>query len=116
MERQLPGYRLYFLDERGSILLRKDYEASGDHAALQIAHLAARMYSLTCSGFALWQGKRRVWEGSTGIAGTSTETAENFVLERQEVLQRSRWRLAASQLLLAERARLIQDRPKQEMG
>jgi hypothetical protein len=63
MERSSVRYRLYFLDKRGSILLRKDFEASDDDQAFGIAILAARICSLTCSGFALWQGKRQVWEG-----------------------------------------------------
>lgn len=92
MERKLGGYRLYFLDERGSILFRKDFEAGDDRQALNTTYGAARRFSLTCSGLALWQGKRQVWEGSLPVGETRPAAAEDLNPDTEEVLQRSRWR------------------------
>jgi hypothetical protein len=112
----LQTYRLYFLDERGSILLRKDFEASEDSQALQIGHLAARIFSVTCCGFALWAGKRQVWEGRSGGATTKAEAARHIKLDTEETLQRSRWRLEASLKLLARLASTRENRPAQSNG
>ena len=89
MERQLDGYRLYFLDERGSILVRKDFEASDDHQALHIARLAARLFSTTCSEFALWRGKRQIWQGRLDTVESGPEISEDLKLDMEEVAKES---------------------------
>ena len=116
MERQLDGYRLYFLDERGAILVRKDFEASDDHQALHIARLAARLFSVTCREFALWQGKRQIWQGRLDAVEPGPGTSDDRKLDVEEVLQKSRWCLAASQRILAELSRVAPSRPAKKNG
>lgn len=100
-------YRLYFLDWKSRITARDDFAAEDDQSALPIAALLHDAFSDCSPGFELWQGARRlVPENHQGSAKPRqcitaiTLRMQEMVLEREEILQQSRWSIATSRRLI----------------
>jgi len=107
----MAEYRLFFLGSDGAIEARQDFLAPDDRAAQQIMTVLAEASSDSHHGVMLWQGTRRIFEkhdGSQPECGASQRvTAEMLAAENQqrvidceEALLRSHWRLAKSKMLL----------------
>jgi len=96
-------YRLYFRGPTG-IIGRDDFGAGGDAEALAIAETLFDACSDLCTSFDLCQGGRRVpvrSNPSSMSADHIRERAQAIVIEREEVIQLSRWAIAKSKRLLA---------------
>ena len=107
----MADYRLFFLGSDGAIEARQDFVAPDDGAAQQIMTVLAEASSDTHHGVMLWQGARRIFEKHDGVqpeCGRSQSVtaaalaAENQqrVLDCEEALLHSHWRLAKSKTLL----------------
>lgn len=111
----MADYRLFFLGSDGAIEARQDFAAPDDQAALQIMTIIGRAGADSHHGVMLWQGTRRIFEaaatpqtvrGAENIfegataAGLAAETQQR-VLDCEEALLSSHWRLARSRTLLA---------------
>lgn len=111
----MAEYRLFFLGSDGAIEARHDFGAPDDRAAQQIMTVLAEACSDSHHGVMLWQGARRIVEKHDEEAqpecGTSqTVTAEMLaadtqqrVIDCEEALLHSHWRLAKSKMLLDAR-------------
>lgn len=110
----MADYRLFFLGSDGAIEARQDFAAADDDAALQIMAIIGRAGADSHHGVMLWQGARRLFEaGATTTAmrgngkifngataaGLAAET-QQCVLDCEEALLNSHWRLARSRTLL----------------
>ena len=95
-------YRIYFFGER-AISGRHDFDADNDPTALQVAHALFDACSDRCQSFDLWQGDRRVYlprlyrERSFAEMSAANQEA---VIETEEMISRSEWRVAKSRRLL----------------
>ena len=116
----MAEYRLFFLGSDGAIEARQDFVAPDDGAAQQIMTVLAEASSDAHHGVMLWQGTRRLFEKHDDAqpeCGTSqTVTAEMLnadlqqrVLDCEETLLHSHWRLAKSKMLLDAMNRLRQE-------
>ena len=102
-------YRLYFLDASHRIIARDDFEAEDDQSAITIAGLVYDACSDVSSGFELWSGTRRlVPDVEKQTAGYPSQNSaelmlrvQDIVLEREKILQQSRWLIAKSKRLQA---------------
>jgi hypothetical protein len=110
-EAKMTEYRLFFLGLDGAIEARHDFAAPDDSAAQQIMTVLAEASSDSHHGVMLWQGTRRIFEKHDGAqpeCGTMevvTMTAlaadsQQVVIECEEALLGSHWRLAKSKMLL----------------
>lgn len=110
----MADYRLFFLGSDGAIEARQDFAAPDDDVALQIMVIVGHAGADSHHGVMLWQGTRRLFEaGATttamrsngkvvdGVtaAEVSAET-QQCVLDCEEALLNSHWRLARSRTLL----------------
>ena len=115
IEVSMADYRLFFLGSDGAIEARHDFSAPDDRAALQIMAVIAQASDDSHHGVMLWQGTRRIGEaGDTGPAASDTRPAgdgrmaaadlaaavQDYVVECEETLLNSHWRLAKSLKLL----------------
>ena len=107
----MAEYRLFFLGSDGAIEARQDFVAPDDGAAQQIMTVLAEASSDVHHGVMLWQGTRRIFEKhedqqpecGTTQAVTATMLAvelQERVLDCEETLLHSHWRVAKSKLLL----------------
>jgi hypothetical protein len=107
----MAEYRLFFLGSDGAIEARQDFIAPDDGAAHQIMTVLAEASSDVHHGVMLWQGSRRIFErhehkqpecGTPQTATAATLSADNQqrVLDCEETLLHSHWRLAHSKKLL----------------
>ena len=107
----MAEYRLFFLGSDGAIEARQDFVAPDDGAAQQIMTVLAEASADAHHGVMLWQGTRRIFEkhqheqpecgtSQTVTAATLAEVQER-VLDCEETLLHSHWRLAKSKMLLA---------------
>ena len=115
----MTAYRLFFLDRNGAIQAREEFAAASDDDALILASVVWEACSETYSGYELWSFARRVVSAPDGIGMIPPPRLDELDVERQErvlaleeMIQRSRWRVAKSEKLLqsvdALRARLNQ--------
>ena len=103
----MKDYRLYFLDGRGSIEARQEFRAEDDAEAKILAALLFDACSDTCAGYEVWSDARLVvsTHAGFGTSGTSctpenvSETLQRNLLDLEDALQRSHWRLAKSKRL-----------------
>lgn len=107
----MAEYRLFFLGSDGAIEARQDFIAPDDGAAQQIMTVLAKASSDVHHGVMLWQGSRRIFEKhedekpECGTSQTVTAAAlaaevQERVLDCEETLLHSHWRLAKSKMLL----------------
>jgi hypothetical protein len=107
----MAEYRLFFLGSDGAIEARQDFIAPDDGAAQQIMTVLADASSDVHHGVMLWQGTRRLFEkhedaqpeyGTAQPVTAATLSADNQqrVLDCEETLLHSHWRLAHSKRLL----------------
>jgi hypothetical protein len=107
----MAEYRLFFLGSDGAIEARQDFLAPDDQAALQIMTVLADASSDAHHGVMLWQGTRRIFEkhedappecGKPEAVTPETLAADTQqrVLDCEEMLLHSHWRLAKSKMLL----------------
>ena len=107
----MAEYRLFFLGSDGAIEARQDFLAPDDRAAQQIMTVLAEASSDSHHGVMLWQGTRRIFERHDGAqpeCGTSQSVTaamlaaetQQRVIDCEEALLRSHWRLAKSKMLL----------------
>jgi len=97
-------YRIYFLDRRGAIQAREEFDAPSDGDAVIIGSLVADVCSETYASYEIWSFNRRVVEPLASIPAISlAEISEDFqeqVLKLEDSMQRSRWAVAKSQRLI----------------
>lgn len=107
----MAEYRLFFLGSDGAIEARHDFVAPDDRAAQQIMTVLAEASSDVHHGVMLWQGTRRIFEkhdsaqpecGRLQNVTSTMLAAENQqrVIDCEEALLNSHWRLARSKRLL----------------
>lgn len=108
----MSDYRIFFLRADGSIDARHDFRAPDDVAALQIMAVIGEASADEHHGLMLWAGTRRLFEthetpaadggGSRfrGLSDVLAEDTQRRVLENEEALLDSHWRLAKSRRLL----------------
>jgi hypothetical protein len=119
-EAQMAEYRLFFLGSDGAIEARQDFIAPDDRAAQQIMTVLAEATSDAHHGVMLWQGSRRIFEKHDGVkpecgisqrVTAATLAAENQqrVIDCEEALLNSHWRLAKSKMLLDAMDKLRRD-------
>jgi hypothetical protein len=101
------GYRLYFTNEKGSIEARIEFLAEEDREALTLAAFIFDACSDCYCGYEVWQERRQVLGGRTHSAtklpltvGQLNARMQVHLLDIEEGLQRSRWRVAESRRLL----------------
>jgi hypothetical protein len=105
-------FRLYFLDWRGRISARDEFEAEDDDSAITIAVMLHEACADCSPSFELWRGASRLVPPGTSPSKPSQSIAEvtlktqETVLEREELLQQSYWAIAKSKRLLARLERL----------
>jgi hypothetical protein len=103
----MAWFRLYFLDWRGRISARDEFEASDDQTAIKIASSLHEACADCSASFEMWEGARRLIPEGQGPATSSRTVSEitlkmqELVLEREELLQQSHWSIARSKRLLA---------------
>lgn len=113
----MAEYRLFFLGSDGAIEARQDFVAPDDGVAQQIMTVLAEASSDVHHGVMLWQGTRRIFEkheqetpecgtAQTVTAATLASEVQERVLDCEETLLHSHWRLAKSKMLLAATAEL----------
>lgn len=114
-------YRLFFLDEHAAIQARQEFLAADDGEAIIFAALLFDACSEDCSGYELWNGARIVVSTFTGL-GTSdgtlthediTEKQQRYLLELEEILRHSHWRISKSKKLL-EATEILRERVAKE--
>jgi hypothetical protein len=110
----MAEYRLFFLGSDGAIEARQDFYAPDDQAALQIMDVLDKVSADMHHGVMLWQGVRRIFETGVDLpakrpkrrTGDGTRKAslapdaQQCVLDCEETLLNSHWRLAKSKTLL----------------
>ena len=107
----MAEYRLFFLGSDAAIEARQDFLAPDDGAAQQIMTVLAEASADAHHGVMLWQGTRRIFEkhedaqpecGTPQAMSSARLTAEmqQCVLDCEETLLHSHWRLAKSKMLL----------------
>jgi len=99
----LADYRLYFLDAKGAIQAREEFSAPSDADANFISNAVADACSGSHAGYEVWSFARRV------VTGTETKPVPSWsdisrnrqerILELEDSIQRSRWRIAQSERL-----------------
>ena len=108
----MPGYRLYFIDGKGSIQARQDLAAENDAEALTIAHILWQACSDCYAAFELWCLGRRVAFDGGAARLTSLEAMPQDLLQRvltlHEDFQSGPWRAAGSNQLAESTDRLRQ--------
>jgi hypothetical protein len=108
----MAEYRVFFLGSDGAIEARHDFLAPDDQAAQQIMTVLAEASSDAHHGVMLWQGTRRLFEKRDGVqqpecgmpqsvsAAMLAADMQQRVLDCEEMLLHSHWRLAKSKMLL----------------
>lgn len=107
----MAEYRLFFLGSDGAIEARQDFVAPDDGAAQQIMTVLAEASSDEHHGVMLWQGTRRIFEkhedaqpecgtSQTVTAVKLTADLQQHVIDCEEALLHSHWRIAKSKMLL----------------
>lgn len=103
----LSEYRLFFLDEKGAIEARQELTAENDQTAIALSTIVFEACSEVYSGFELWSFDRRVMAATPGIGKLASIVLEDVtrdmqqrVLEVEDAIQRSHWRVAHSRKLL----------------
>jgi len=123
----MAEYRLFFLGSDGAIEARQDFVAPDDRAAQQIMTVLAEASSDAHHGVMLWQGARRIFEKhddaqpecGTAQAVTAVTLAAEMqqrVLDCEETLLQSHWRLAKSRMLLNAMNELRRDTKPEAAG
>jgi len=123
----MAEYRLFFLGSDGAIEARQDFVAPDDRAAQQIMTVLAEASSDEHHGVMLWQGTRRIFEkhddaqpecGTAQAVTAATLAAEmqQRVLDCEETLLQSHWRLAKSKMLLNAMNELRRDTKPEAAG
>lgn len=109
----MGAYRLYFLDAEGGIQARQDFAAEDDGEARIISDALRHACAECYEDYELWQAKRCLGRGdgdgqmidaAKPIDGDARLQAR--VLELEELLLGSHWRVARSEYLLAATATL----------
>lgn len=118
----MAGYRLYFVDGKGSFQARRDFTADSDSEALTISGLLWQACSDCYPSYELWSLGRLVTQRQDGVATLPPPRLEDIprpilqrVLDLQEALQRELWRPERSTRLAAATARLqgaLRDEPR----
>ena len=106
-------FRLYFLDTKSRISARDEFEAEDDQRAIMIAGMLYDACSDRSTGFELWRGASRLLpprneEPAKPVCNLAELELElqTIVLEREEILANSHWRIAKSKRLQARIAEL----------
>ncbi len=110
----MADYRIFFLDDRGSIIARDEFSADFDGAAVVVSDGLFDACSDHFGGYELWSGSRRVTSvGSEAVSlwrGASpneiSQSIQLVIAERERVLLDSGWTIARSTRLLAEAKKL----------
>lgn len=103
----MTEFRIFFLDAKGAIEARQELYADSDETAIAISALVYEACSDTYSGFELWSFDRRVVAANPGVGKIAefvlddiTRDMQERVLEFEDTIQRSHWRVAHSKKLI----------------
>lgn len=103
------GYRLFFVNEQGTIEARLEFFCADDVAAAALSELLFDACSDCHSDYELWQERRRVLPAGARSAAKPldpivrlNQPMQDQLLELEEQLLQSQWRLAQSQRLLGK--------------
>jgi len=104
---RMAEYRIFFLDSKGAIEARQELHAEDDDTAIALSTILFQACSETYSGFELWSFDRRVVAATPGVGKLAeivldeiTRDMQQRVLDFEDVIQRSHWRVARSKKLL----------------
>ena len=119
----MVSYRLYFMDMQNRIIARDEFEAKDDRRAVAVAVLLHDAFSDCSPRFELWQGARRLVPEAPHAPAKPTQCLtdvtlrmQETVLEREEILQRSLWSIAASKRLIARVEQLRTEVSRRRVG
>ena len=110
----MAEYRLYFTDEKGAIQAREEFRSDDDASARAIVNLLSQACSECYPGYELWSFNRRIVAVRDG-APTITRSLkleevgrarQEVILQLEDQLQHSRWRVANSRRLMQATAGL----------
>jgi hypothetical protein len=102
----MGAYRLYFLNETGSIIAAEVYDARTDDEARAIGAVLVDACSDMARGYEVWQVNRRIARHAdcdpslVERARQLLRQREEHLLQLEERLRDSRWRIAKSKRLL----------------
>lgn len=104
----MPAYRIYFLDTKGRIQARQDFAAESDAQARTISGAVYQACAECYQDYELWQATRCLVRGDgrsrlipAQMPEDSDISLQTRVLELEELLLNSHWRVARSEALLA---------------
>ena len=104
----MAAYRLYFLDAKGAIQARQDFAAESDIQARTISGAVYQACAECYQDYELWQARRCLGRGNGNshtvfaqMPEDSEARVQTRVLELEELLLNSHWRVARSEHLLA---------------
>lgn len=104
----MAEYHLYFLDGRGAIEARHDFRANEDAEAITLAGIVSEAVSDTHAGYELWNHAHCLVSTRNNIGSPYQHSDVNAlytlrqrnILDVEETLLQSHWRVAQSQKLL----------------
>lgn len=109
----MAEYRLFLLDEKAAIQARHEFVADDDVTALTLSNLLWQVCNECYRGYELWCFDRRLvlapdgtWRMPPPALDGMSRDVQQQVLDREEALQRSHWRVAKSRKLLDATAAL----------
>lgn len=112
----MAAYRLYFLDAKNAIQARQEFVAESDAQARTISGALWQACADCCPDYELWEAKRCVGRGngegqtiSAPMPKDGNASLQTRVLELEELLLGSHWRIAQSERLLAATDTLRRD-------
>jgi hypothetical protein len=103
----MAEYRIFFLDAKGGIEARQELQAEDDETAIALSTIVFQACSETYSGFELWSFDRQVMAATPGVGKLAEIVLDQIardmqqrVLDFEDAIQRSHWRVAHSKKLL----------------
>src|SRR5215469_8847480 len=98
----MSTYRIFFRDEPRRICGRQDFDAGTELSAVRIASALADACADVCRNFELWSGSHIVYQPrhiGDGVCELN-ERHQEIVVQTEEMIRRSKWRIAESQRLI----------------
>jgi hypothetical protein len=103
----MTEFRIFFLDGKGAIEARQELYAEDDETAIALSAIIFETCSETYSGFELWNFDRRIMAANPGVGKLAqfalddiTRDMQQRVLDFEDAMQRSHWRVAHSKKLI----------------
>jgi hypothetical protein len=103
----VTDYRLFLLDEKGAIQARQELIAEDDETAIALSTIICEACSECYVGYELWSFDRMVMRATESVGKVAqvalsdiTRDMQERVLDLEDTIQRSHWRVAKSKKLL----------------